>query len=670
MRMTSMSPTQRESPLKQSRQQNSASLSRRLVEDYHRSVAYSIGELPSHRTFSDRYGNLKGAPVATRRDGSPKGVTAAAAAAAAASGTASDPLQWYFDRADTEEAAGKLRDAQKFLQAALEQLQRSESSPTGSTMNTMSSSEKKAEQDRVRAAAILIRLGKLSMRQNEHQEALDFFTLSSHIDPLATDTYALRGACHEYLENHAAAYKEYEKYLSLSPPTMAVLAHTSQCALKADRYEAAERHLHDLLLLTKGASASVSLSPSSHSNRFDSPSFYEAHAYYCLGLVKDKQAAAISETSVRFSKAEELMHEARTLYERAASNSAYVCAHEDAAESAMAVQDASLALENLRHLQHLRKSCAQYYSRAADVYAMINDTSSEVEELSKALDQRQSVLERRQTLLRRAAVYAIKLQNLDNAIVDLSLLLSLPGDDHCTAMAYLQRARAFQQRSYERSQSSREDVAAALRDYDDFVEAALRRPEELPAPPECITEAMLILANGAFEEKNYGRAAHFFARAVARGWQPKEPLPQARRQPKKASKASPCSLYMQQTEMNLLAKMYVAIAHTVIDHFPIVDEMFKVPYEQREKPFLPVVPESKKSKAAERKEAEKPLVAVPVVGYQVVEEQYQRLRALEPTVFSSLQYELLELWEPYRTEVERMREDLMLTRSGKKVKRR
>lgn len=646
------------------------SLSRGLIEEYWRSVGHG-GELAaSHRPSNERGDGAKYSSFVTRREGIQKLIATSLASSA-------DPVQWCLDQSDAAEAAGQFAEAKKYLRAALEQLQRNNPALMEMANSVTQNFSTNVEHVHVRAALILCRLGKLSMRQGEYEMALSIFTLSNRIDPLAPSTYALRGACHEYLENYAEAYEEYKKYLSLNEPTMAVMAHTSQCALKAGQYEAAERHLYEMLQLTKVAAASAPPHSGNVLNPDESPSFYQAHAYYCLGLVRDEQAAHEAATIPEGSKnltVEQLSQEALGFYELALANSAYVAALEDAAESAIARQDASLALENLRHLQNLRRNYAQYYSRAADVYAMINDPVSEVVELSKALDQRQTVPTTRQTLLRRAALYASKLGNLDNAIVDLSLLLSLPGDDYCTAMAYMQRAKAFERRSCERIRTSREDVGAALRDYNSFVEAALRRPQRMSVLPEYITEAMLILANGAFKEKNYDCAARFFARAVARGWQPRECLPQGRQTSPKTSNNSPLpeslSSSISLENVDLLTKMYVAIAHTIVVSTPIAEDMFKVPYEQREKHILPVVLESKKSKAAERKEAEKPAVAVPAVGYQVVEEHYQKLRALEPTVFSSLQYELLELWEPYRTEVERQREDLMLSRAGRKVKRR
>ncbi|ESS70722.1 hypothetical protein TCDM_00487 [Trypanosoma cruzi Dm28c] len=641
----------------------SCPITRRLIENYWRSVMDSgwkpIVETPS-RALLERCGSLKTASLAMRSEGSKKMLLTALS-------SSSDPVQWCIDNAETAELTGQFAVAENYLQAAIEQLYRSDSIALGAINTVAFHDDAKLERDCARTADILRRFGKLSLRKSAHGEALAFLNLSSRIDPLTPVTYALRGACHEHLGNNAEAYEEYRKYLSLSPPTLAVVAHTGQCAIKAGKYEAAERHLFELLQMTKVTASSSAVPSGTSFTLFESSDFYEAHAYYCLGLVKEKQAeqaaATLSEDSVSNS-AETLAQEARAFYELAVANSAYVAAIEDSSESAILARDAPLALENLRHLQRLRRSCAHYYSRAADVCAMINDTASEMEELSKALDQRQPVTIRRKTLLRRAAVYASKLHNVDKAIVDLSLLLSLPGNDSCTAMAYLQRAKAFEQRSCERPRTSREDVGAALRDYNSFVETALMHPQELDVPPECITEAMLILANGAFKEKNYGRAARFFARAVARGWRPLEDLPRERREKKK--NVSSISL----TGVDLLTKMYLAIARTVVSKIPIAEDMFRVPYEQREKPPAQVVTELKKSKAAERKEAEKPVVAVHAVGYQVVEEHYQRLRALEPTFFSALQYELLELWEPYRTEVERLREDLMLTRNGKKVKRR
>ncbi|RNE99295.1 hypothetical protein TraAM80_08264 [Trypanosoma rangeli] len=646
-------------------QRRPSSKSRRLIEEYRHSVLASGGEPMAEatsRAFLERGGCRKSTPFDVRREGSQRSMLSAPP-------KTSDPVQWCMDHAEAAESAGQLADAEKYLQGALEKLQHTGIIALGEVHGVSTHVDAKLEQDCLRTAEVLRRFGKLSMKKSAYAEALALFNLSSRTDPLTPVTYALRGACHEYLGNYAEAYEEYKKYLSLSHPTMDVMAHTGQCALKAGQYEAAERYLYELLRMTKLATSSPAQLTSHTCTLFDSPSFYEAHAYYCLGLVREKQseqAAATPSVDSASNAADVLAQEARAFYDLAVANSAYVAALEDAAESAIAVGDTSLTWENLQHLQRLRSDCAHYYLRAADVCAMANDAAAEVAELSKALDQRQPVPVRCTTLLRRAAVYASKLQNFDKAIVDLSLLLSLPGDDNCTAMAYLQRAKAFEQRSCERPRTAKEDVVAALSDYNSFVATALMHPQKLAAPPESITEAMLILANGAFTEKKYACAAHFFARAVARGWQPHEDLPQESQQLKKGTSASSISL----TGVDLLTKMYVAIAHNVVSRIAIAEDMFRVAYEQREKSAAHVAVDLKKSKAAERKEAEKPIVPVPAVSYQVVEEHYLRLRALEPTVFSSLQYELLELWEPYRTEVERLREDLMLTRSGRKIKRR
>ncbi|EAN78823.1 hypothetical protein, conserved [Trypanosoma brucei brucei TREU927] len=645
---------------------------RRLVEEYHRSVVESGREPPAYHTFSDRYGGTCGVPFATRREATIKGASSSAWNFAVS-------VQWCIDRADALENEGKLTEANNYLQIALEQLQRGGNHPVGDTQSGAIVPEGMAEQNHSCVAGILSRLGKVAMRQSDYQKALNFFLLSSRLDPLTSATYALRASCQEHLGNYNDAYNEYKKYLFINEPSMAMLAHTGQCALKAGHYEGAEHHLRELLRFAKESNSTI-LSPSSKSPKFfDSPSFYESHAYYCLGLVRDRQAEeSLSQASAESSPekvhvccsvADERMRQAREFYKLAASNVEYVNAFEEAAEGAIAAGDVPLALENLRNLQHLRSNCARYHFRAADVCAMMNDTQSELEELSKALDRRQTALERQQTLLRRASVYASKLENFNNAIVDLSLLLSMHGEHYCRAMAYLQRANAFYQRSERYPSNSHEDRAAALRDYEKFVEVSLSSPQGPSIPPESITEAMLILADGAFEERKFDVAANFFSRAVVRGWKPREPLPKSSKRRKRTTSSAVVS-FAAATETDLLTKMTISIAHVVISKHPVNEEMFKVSYEAREKPVAPVAAEPKKAKTTDKKEAEKPLVAVPAVGYQMVESHFQGLRALEPTVFSSLQYEFMELWEPYRTDVERLREDLMLTRSGKKVKRR
>nr|CCC94463.1 unnamed protein product [Trypanosoma congolense IL3000] len=641
---------------------------RRLVEEYQRSVIKSGREPPAYHTFSDRYGGTRGVPFATRHDISPKDQPSASRSVVS--------VQWCIDHADKLETEGRYAEAGNYLQVALEQLQCNGSHAFGAPKVRGVVPEGMTEQNHGSVASILSRLGKISMHQGDYGRALNFFMLSSRLDPLTSTAYVLRASCHERLGNYGEAYSEYKKYLLINESTMDVLAHTGQCALKAGYYEEAESYLRELLRLTKQSESSP-IPPSSRYANVESPSFYMSHAYYCLGLLRERQASDTSQRSVSSPEGEgshrtaveECTRQAHEFYALAASNTRYVAAFEEAAESAIAAGNVPLALDNLHILQHLCTDCAKYHFRAADVCALVNDTQSELEELSEALDRRQTTSERQQTLLRRASVYASKLRNLNNAILDLSLVLSMQGENSCVAMAYLQRANAFCQRSEQKPSKFNEDKAAALSDYEKFVETALASSQDLSIPPESITEAMLILADGAFKEKKYSVAATFFSRAVARGWKPRELLPRSgagRRSTLQSSVVSYASI----TETDLLTKMYISLAHNIIEKHPVGEDMFKVPYEAREKSTLIVVGEPKKAKAADKREVEKPTVPVPVVGYQMADARYQLLRSLEPTVFSALQYEFLELWEPYRTEVEKLREDLTLARSGKKVKRR
>jgi tetratricopeptide (TPR) repeat protein len=431
--------------------------------------------------------------------------------------------------------------------------------------------------------------------------------------------------------------------------------------------------------------------------------FYVAHAHFYLGYVAERRcgsggdscaatAAPVTRVVVRQLRQEAALH-----YRAVLLNADYVQTYETSVAKAMQAGDFALARHLLCYLQRMDPHRADYFLYTAKACRAEGDFDGELRALSAALDRDQTTTERRTTLLARGAAYADEQHDWSRAIRDFTLLLGItPADataggsrdisdlDWSTPLALARRAFAYRQRHADTSRSSllrREDEEAALVDYTAFLRALvvvckdagvsrqeyMTRANEVPflCQPTQVVSALLVLASGAFRRHQYSSAVEYFSRAIALGWSPESPnslLPPSER---------------------LAEQLYLSLAHHAMSLYPLGEEMFRVPYEAREAMNVPVLNTTLAPSEARRStktggpgasrssggEGERNGFAHPPLLYVVVDQRYQQLRALEPTFFAAIEDAFLDLWEPYHNEVERLREEALSTRAGRRGKR-
>lgn len=643
-----------------------AANSRRLVEDYWRSVLVSKHDPPLYHTLSDRYRGTSGIPFAARTDCSAvlRGHKGAYGASITEVPTSKRDARWLMGASDAALSEGDVQQARAYLESALTQIQNSVSG--GATIASLTRT--RSAEGAAPTAEILLRLGKLAVLCGEDEEGLRLLRLSGEADPLNPETYVLRAACYERLGAADKAYAEYENYLRVQEPTLEVVAHCGKCAAEAGNAAAAQRHLTHLLRLTEEleAAAPADEDAARAADRRQTASFYRAHANFYLGFSHFKQAGEGGlEDGAR------LREEAKLYFARATSNGLFIRSYEMHVDDAVMAGEFELAKESLQALQLMSPERADYYLKLAHICHINGDGAGELRALSDALDRQQSHSARRATLLARGTVYAELMGRYDCGIKDYTLTISLPSDspeDSCTPLAYLRRAEAYEARQAlpGRSATQRhEDREAALFDYERFLDSmqALRAQyaaahvpfaESQVCDPQCLTDAFLTLAEGAFHRGDFSEATRFFSAAISRGW---VPVPSS----SCGAAATPAG---GRATGRLGDQMYISLAHHVQDLFPVNEDMFKTPYEPREW-VLAATMDQKRGKAQEKKEVDRATFSVPSLMYTMTDLRYNSLRALEPTVFTALELELLNLWEPYKAEVERTRDDVMILRSRK-----
>lgn len=649
---------------------------RKLVEDYWRSVIVSKGEPPLYHTFSDRYGGTKGIPFASRTDCS--------AVIKVAPKPTTKNINALIASGKNALKEGKIDEAEYIFHEALTLLQNLHGGVTVTELVERNDSQGSSLQ----LSEVLRGLAEVDIVYRRYEKAVELLNLCSIANPLKSETYVLRASCYERLGESKTAYEEFEKYLKLNTPSLDVLAHCGKCAAEAGLTDDAECRLRQLLevaeqLETEEHNAQengLESDVACYLYLFKKVSLYVAHANFYLGYIREKKAHTLpSEPAVRA-----LLAEARPYFSTAVSNTDYVAYYERNVDLAMAHEEYQVARELLENLQMMKPDSADYFTRLADVYRMTRNLKGEIWALSEALDRHQTLSQQRRSRLARGCIF-YEVKDFDNAIMDFSIAITLPcGDlnDQFTPTAYLKRAETYQQRQLiaKHPSQAREDQEAALSDYSRFLDAVdklgcvpMTDGEAVPTTgaenrdfvcePSSVTSAMLVLANGAFLRGNFLEATKFFSSAIARGWEPIRPSAKKKSNPILSTSSDAASKNF--LEESLYDQMYISLAHTVIAEHPIHDDMFKIPYESRE---WVVQQDSKKGKASERKDQEKPTFAFPSLAYATVDCRYNALRSLEPTMYSALEEMFLELWEPYHTEVERTREDVMSAR-GKRVKR-
>ncbi|CCW62709.1 unnamed protein product [Phytomonas sp. EM1] len=656
--------------------------SRKLVEDYWRSLLNSKYEPPLYHTFSDRYGGTQGIPFAARINLN-----------SILSSVKLDASHNEFSnacciaKADLAMCEGNYEEARRYLQHSLTRLQNMKG---GLTIKELTSSRaiSGAQTDcATEVAEVLRKLGTVSLILDEVEGALELFNSSLDANPFMPDIYVLRASCYERLGQPCAAHEEFEKYMKLKTPSLEVLAHCGKCAFEAGIFDSAEHHLLQLLDLAEPMMAY----PQEDGITTEMAAYYVAHANFYLGCLCEVRAEAINSSAADINMVAFFDEKARVHFDTALTNPSFIESYESTLDCAVASKDYAFALHILHHLQRMRPDKAEYCLRVAHIHHLCNNALGEVEALSEALDRAQGFSPRRITLLTRGTVYSEMLGNFERAIRDFTLVIDLPPDnphDQCTPKAFMKRAEAFRVRFAHKG--SREDYEASLQDYRSFLQtsgnsngiclaSSIQTLEDRGAfatpqvcDPHTITDALLILANGTFHRNHFSEAVRYFARAINRGWCPRPPSVRRTLEgedPNGATHWAPGGPVP--IKESLFCEMYIALANHVIATHPISEELFKVNYEPRECVTSlgnTINADTKKIKNVERKEADRPSFASPSLSYSLVDARYCALRSLEPTMFSALEGMFLKIWEPYRTEVERVRED-MTTAKGKRWKR-
>ncbi|KAG5470435.1 hypothetical protein LSCM1_01679 [Leishmania martiniquensis] len=701
---------------------------RLLVEEYWQSVWYSHHDPPLYHAYSDRYGGAKGIPYASRKAAQGSGASGIRAIADSGAASCNTAVSDCLAAADAAFSEGKLTEANSQLQRALTVLQNDAASRGLLTVAAITQFRSDCAEDAQRSfllAEVLRRMGTLELIGGRYAEARGLFDASISAGPLHLDTYLLRASCCEALHCFAEACEDYSKYMKMAAPSMEVLAHSGKCAAEAGLPEMAREQLRHLLALSEEVLSSTAAAqhhavgatsvqnpypvpgclppligaawaagfPSSVERLRSACAFYVTHAYFYLGYVAEMEAASVA--SVAAAEARALRRQASSYYREAVRDVDYVQSYEDSVSRSMAAGDYALARYLLRYLQRMKPDHAGYFLDTARACRAEGDLQGELRALSAALDRQQTITERRSTLFARGAVYADQLHDWSRAIRDFTLLLAIPpvrrptaeadgeaaAADWFTPLALVRRAAAYRYRQEEGVRSSllqREDEEAALADYAAFLDALAEMPTatgrdatDMPelCQPHHVIAALLILANGAYHRRQYSGAVRYFSRAIALGWYPEAPTP----------------ALLPATE-RLADQLYTSMAYHVMAVYPPGDDMFRVPYEAREATTVPLASSLTVSGEARRAarsgersnyggnrapggEVERSGFACPPLMYLMVDQRYQQLRALEPTFFTAIEDEFLDAWEPYRAEVERLKEEALSTRACKRGKR-
>ncbi|CAJ1033553.1 hypothetical protein Q4I32_006500 [Leishmania shawi] len=531
-------------------------------------------------------------------------------------------------------------------------------------------------------------------------EAYEDYTKYMKMMEPSMEVLAHSGKCAAEAGLWEMAREQLRRLLELSQELLARIAAVQEQAPDGASIQSTHQMSSSLPLLTSATWAVGSLTqnmgagaPSSLELLLSACAFYVTHAYFYLGYVAE--AEATSAASAKPAEAAALRRQASYHYSVAVRNVEYVRSYEDSVSRSMAAGDYALARHLLRYLQRMKPDCAGYFLDAARACRAEGDVQGELRALSAALDRQQTNTERRSTLFVRGAVHADQLHDWSRAIRDFTLLLAIPsvqqpaaetgGEavvvDWFTALALVRRAAAYRHRQEEGGRArllQREDEEAALADYAAFLDALAKTTtatgcDTAGVPelcqPQHVTAALLVLANGAYHRHQYTSAVRYFCRAIALGWHPESSTP----------------VLLPATE-RLADQLYTSMAHHVMTVYPPGDDMFRLPYEAREATTLSFsssltgsTETRRGTKLNERgsaggsrvpgAEGERSGFTYPPLMYLMVDQRYQQLRALEPTVFAAIEDEFLDVWEPYRMEVERLKDEVLSTRACRRGKR-
>lgn len=460
--------------------------------------------------------------------------------------------------------------------------------------------------------------------QGDYATALENWTDAITLDPLFHEAYEHRADCYIALNDPHGALLEMQKYLKLEPATKALLVKTGKCALDGKKFEIAEKYFHEALKLPSSAaqpgsyygvnnnnsnnvSADGSLSVAAAAAAdADDDATHDAYALFNLGDLEEQRGDPIR---------------AKSHYAAVLKRDPKFCApYLDHAEEQFGNGNFLEALAQFESVSKVLSRSELVMTRLADTYENLGAEyyPRVIACLTDAIQVSSDVTMKLSNLVRRGRLMLTVNDDVDAAIADFSLCIAL---DPNYVSALLNRAHAL------RVRSEVGDVAAAVQDYKHLV--------TLPGlDRESTGEPYRFLACAAFEEREFAEAGRCFALAAVSGC------------------VSPSD------ELQRL----VAMAHVCVLEGP----EFEVLYESR--PWN----EKKDDDAANKKKArpdKETTKAYPVtsIAYSLIDAHYMELRSREPTVHGALECMLIDVWRPFREEVEAAREATEVSKKGKKA---
>lgn len=447
---------------------------------------------------------------------------------------------------------------------------------------------------------VFVKLATIHELQGDYENALDNWTDAIALDPMFHDAYEHRADCYVSLGDPHSALVEMEKYLKLEPASKSLLVKTGKCALDAKKFEVAEKYFHDCLTLEpqlgpKPTFSGFSETADGGDGDVDDDASHEAYALFNLGDLEEQRGDNFR------AKA----HYAAVLKRDPKFCEPYL----EAAEEEFAAGNWHEALRQFQSVSKVLSRSELVMTRLADTYEQLGPDFSVrvISCLTDAIQVSSDIALKLSNLVRRGRLMLTAQNDVDAAIADFSLCLSL---DPNYVSALLNRAHAL------RVRSDVGDVAAAVADYKHLV--------TLPGlDRESTAEPYRFIACAAFDQEDYAEAGRCFALASAAGCVSKD------------------------DELQRL----VSMAYLTVQE----GKEFELLYEQRPWNEKKEEDANAKKKAKPDKDAFKPFPVTSVM-YSLIDAHYVELRSREPTMHNALEYLFIDIWKPFRDQVEGARE--------------
>lgn len=431
---------------------------------------------------------------------------------------------------------------------------------------------------------VFTKLATIHDLQGDYESALDNWSDAIALDPMFHDAYEHRADCYISLGDPHAALVEMEKYLKLEPASKSLLVKSGKCALDAKKFEVAEKYFHDALTLPAATSPATPEDDATH----------EAYALFNLGDLEEQRGDSFR------AKA----HYAAVLKRDPKFCDPYL----EAAEEEFAAGNWLEALRQFESVAKVLPRSEHVMTRLADTYEQLGPEYQVrvISCLTDAIQVSNSVTAKLSNLVRRGRLMITVQNDVDAAIADFSLCLSL-NPNYVSAL--LNRAHAL------RVRSEVGDVAAAVVDYKHLV--------TLPGlDRESTAEPYRFIACAAFDQEDYAEAGRCFALATVAG----------------------C------VSADDSLKRLVANAYLCVQEGSEYELMYETrPWNEKKEDDSP------KKKTKPEKDFVKPF-PVTSVAYSLIDAHYVELRSREPTLHNALEYLLIDIWKPFRDQIEASRE--------------